>query len=98
MSTPTFTDLDVEFGRFTDLERKFGIKRSTAYALIQQGKIKSRYVRLKGSRAGVQLIDFQSVRELLATAPEKPTAAVEREMYERALASVAKRAANGGNT
>jgi hypothetical protein len=89
----------IEYGRLADLEQRFGIKRSTAYALIEQGKIKSRYVRPKGSRSGVRLIDFQSVRELLAAAPQKPTAVVERDMYQRALSSVAKReelAAKGG--
>ena len=70
VNTPT------EYGRFHDLKRVFGIPRSTAYLLLNQGKIRSRIVRVTGSRCGLRLIDFGSVRELLNGAPEKPTAEI----------------------
>lgn len=69
-------DAPVEFGRFGDLRRVFGIPRSTAYLLLGEGKIRSKIVRLAGSRCGLRLIDFASVREMLNAAPEKPSAAV----------------------
>jgi hypothetical protein len=56
---------EIEFGRFDDLERRFGIRRSTAYELIKAGKIKSSCVKKKGARSGIRLIDFASVREFL---------------------------------
>ena len=56
---------EIEYGRFHDLERRFGIKRSTAYELIWLGKIKSVCVRKKGARSGIRLIDMQSVRDFL---------------------------------
>src|SRR5437868_14401852 len=66
----------IEYGRFHDLKRVFGIPRSTAYLLINEGKIRSKIVRLTGSRCGLRLIDFGSVRDLLNGAPETPSAAV----------------------
>jgi len=59
------TATDIEFGRFDDLQRRFGIRRSTAYELIGAGKIKSVAVKKKGARSGIRLIDFNSVREFL---------------------------------
>jgi hypothetical protein len=56
---------EIEYGRFDELERRFGIRRSTAYELINAGKIKSVAVRKKGARSGIRLIDFASVREFL---------------------------------
>lgn len=55
----------IEFGRFDELERRFGIRRSKAYELIEAGKIKSACVRKKGARFGIRLIDFESVRRFL---------------------------------
>jgi len=55
----------IEYGRFDDLQRRFGIRRSTAYELIAAKKIKSVAVKKKGSRSGIRLIDFNSVREFL---------------------------------
>ena len=55
----------IEYGRFDDLQRRFGLKRSLAYELIGAGKIKSVAVKKKGSRSGIRLIDFNSVREFL---------------------------------
>ncbi len=55
----------IEFGRFDELERRFGIRRSKAYELIEAGKIKSACVKKKGARFGIRLIDFNSVRQFL---------------------------------
>ena len=56
---------EIEWGRFDELQRRFGIRRSTAYELIGEGKIKSVAVKRKGTRSGIRLIDFGSVREFL---------------------------------
>jgi hypothetical protein len=56
---------EIEYGRFDDLEKRFGIRRSTAYELIAAGKIKSVVIKKKGTRWGIRLIDFQSLREFL---------------------------------
>ena len=76
-------ELDVEFGRFTDLDRKFGIKRSMAYQLLAEGKIRSRILRIKPSSNGVRLIDFDSVRRFLSGAPKKPTKQISKTMAKR---------------
>ncbi len=55
----------IEFGRFDELERRFGIRRSKAYELIEAGTIKSTCVKKKGARFGIRLIDFDSVRTFL---------------------------------
>ena len=68
-------DAPIEFGRFHDVRRVFGIPRSTCYLLLNQNKIRSKIVRLAGSRCGLRLIDFGSVRDFLNAAPEKPSAA-----------------------
>ncbi len=54
-----------EFGRFPDLENRFGLKRSLSYQLIADGKIRSVALKKKGARSGVRLIDLGSVREFL---------------------------------
>ena len=55
----------VEYGRFPDVKAQFNITRSTCYALIWAGKIKSCVVKKKGARHGIRLIDMASVREFL---------------------------------
>lgn len=64
MDTVT-TENQAEYGRFADLEHRFGIKRSMAYELIGKGQIKSAVVRRKGARCGIRLIDLASVRDFL---------------------------------
>jgi len=66
-------DAPIEYGRLNDLQRCFGIPRSTAYLLMNEGKIRSRLVRLTRSRTGLRLIDFNSVRDFLNGSPERPT-------------------------
>ncbi len=60
----TQTD-EQEYGRFPDLERLFGLKRSYAYQLIDAKLIKSVAIRKRGTRSGIRLIDLNSVREFL---------------------------------
>ena len=60
---------EIEYGRFDELQRRFGIRRSLAYELINAGKIKSVAVKKKGARSGIRLIDFGSVREFLRAEP-----------------------------
>jgi hypothetical protein len=77
---------DIEYCRLADLDRRFGIRRSTAYTLISEGKIRSRIVRHKGSFMGVRLVDLGSVREFLAACPDKPSQRVSDAMAARAYA------------
>ena len=44
---PFFTE--IEFARIPDVTLKFGIGRSTIYQMLDEGLIKSRYVRTRGS-------------------------------------------------
>jgi hypothetical protein len=71
------------FRRLRDLDRCFGIRRSTAYALLNAGRIKSRVVQTKNSTTGVRLIDVKSVRDFLAKAPAKPSKRISSEMFWR---------------
>jgi len=88
---------EILWGRFGDVRRLFSIPRSTAYALIDAGLIKSRVVRVKGKRGnGIRLIDFNSVRAFIEGAPEQPSKKVRIEMARRAFASADARAKNGG--
>jgi hypothetical protein len=54
-----------EYGRFADLATRFGISRSKAYELIDEGLIRSICVKRKGALTGVRLINLASVREYL---------------------------------
>ena len=63
----------VEYGRFADLERYFGIKPSAAYELIGRGKIKSAVIKKKGARSGIRVINLESFAnssEVLSNADE----------------------------
>ena len=57
--------LEPEFLRVKDVELMFGIKRGKLYALINEGKIKSKTLRSRGTVRGIRLIDIQSVREFI---------------------------------
>jgi hypothetical protein len=50
-----------QYGRFTDVERIFGIKRTTAYALLNAGKIRGCSIVVGGRTSRVRLIDLASV-------------------------------------
>ncbi len=101
MRTETPTEIatqsfdEITFGSFADLRRLCSISRSSAYGLLESGKIKSRYI------GGKRYIDFESVRRLFAKAPQKPSEEVCSVMKKRARDSVEARklaAENGSNS
>ena len=62
--------LEPEFLRVKGVELMFGIKRGKLYALINEGKIKSKTLRSRGTVRGIRLIDIQSVREFINSSEE----------------------------
>jgi hypothetical protein len=54
-----------EFGRVSDIQRLFGLKRGYLYTLINSGTVKSVSLRQRGAKTGVRLIHLQSVRDYL---------------------------------
>lgn len=60
-----FAGVMPEFGRAGDLHRQFGIKRGTAYNLLEAGKIRGVLLRVKGSKSGIRLFDLSSVRNFI---------------------------------
>ena len=54
-----------EFGRWQDVQRRFGIKRGTLYNLIAEGKVKSVVLRRKGNIHGCRIIHLASVSAYL---------------------------------
>ena len=91
MQTETTTEIatqsfdEIAFGSFSDLRRLCRIPRSSAYGLLESGEIKSRYV------GGKRYIDFESVRQFFAKAPQQPSKKLCREMKKRARSSAKKR-------
>lgn len=63
--------LTPEFCRMSDLRVLFGITRSMAYLLINEGKIRSVSLRRLGNLKGVRLVYVASVREYLNSLLEK---------------------------
>jgi len=61
---------DAEFCDLPGLHARFGIKRSLAYQLLGDGKIKGVTLRRNGRVRGKRLIQIQSVRDFLAKQPE----------------------------
>lgn len=67
-----------EFGRCQDLQRLFGLKRGSAYNLLNDGKIKGVLLRVRGQKSGVRLWDMASIRAYIrsqmyaATKEQKP--------------------------
>src|SRR5262249_40592745 len=60
---------DPEFVDLPSLESKFGLKRSLAYLLINEGAIRSVVLRRRGTIKGKRLVDCASVRAFLASQP-----------------------------
>jgi len=56
---------DPEFLDARGIEGRFGIKRSLAYVLMADGKIKGVSLRRKGSKTGKRLFSVPSVRAYL---------------------------------
>ena len=59
--------LPPEWGDVKDARRTFGLKENLAYTLINTGAIESIVIRSKGKARGKRLINFASVRRLLAS-------------------------------
>jgi hypothetical protein len=57
--------IDPEFVDIPGLQARWGIKRSLAYQLIADGKIRSVSLRRRGRCRGKRLFDVSSVREFL---------------------------------
>jgi hypothetical protein len=66
---PAYTGIPVgdspEFGRATDLQKIFGLRRGTIYNLLRAGRIRGCLLRVKGKKSGVRLFDIQSVRQFI---------------------------------
>jgi hypothetical protein len=58
-------DLFPEFLRIPDVEKLFGLKRSTLYEILRTGKVRSVALRKEGAAKGVRLISTQSLRDFL---------------------------------
>jgi len=56
-----------EWGDARDVQRQFGIKETHLYQLMREGRIKSVLVRGRGKSRGKRLINFASVRAMLAS-------------------------------
>jgi len=53
------------FGRFSDVEALYGLKRTTTYNLLKEGKIRSCALTVTGKRCRARLIDLDSVEEFI---------------------------------
>ena len=73
METPLITTDKIrpEWIRPADVKSFFGISRSKAYELIEQGAIKSRSLRKRGQANGTRLISYDSLAEYIENQPEK---------------------------
>lgn len=60
-----FNGATPEFGRTSDIQRLFGLKRGTLYNLSADGKIRGCLLRVRGSKSGVRLWDLASVRNFI---------------------------------
>lgn len=63
----TLPGSDSEFCRMADMRRLFGITRSTAYQLANDGLIRTVSLRKRGNARGVRLVLVPSVRAYLQT-------------------------------
>lgn len=54
-----------EFVRVGDIQRLTGVKRGITYRLIASGKFRSVLLRERGSKTGIRLVYWPSVREFL---------------------------------
>ena len=57
--------IDPEFVDFSGLEAGWGIKRSLAYQLLNDGKIKGVSLRRRGRSRGKRLFSVDSIRQFL---------------------------------
>lgn len=59
------SDVDPEFVDIPGLEARWGIKRSLAYQLLNDGKIKGVSLRRRGQSRGKRLFSVDSIRAFL---------------------------------
>jgi hypothetical protein len=62
---PASPGTDTEFVDLAGLRQRFGIRRSLAYLLIEDGSIRSVSLRRRGAAKGKRLVDVASVRRFL---------------------------------
>jgi len=68
---PRIAPPEPEWGDVRDVQRQFGIRETHLYQLMKEGRIKSVLIKGRGRSRGKRLINFASVRRLLAEAQEK---------------------------
>jgi len=68
-----FSGVTPEFGRVTDIQRLFGIKRGILYRWINEGRVKSACVREPGNFKGIRLVSVDSVRRYIESQMEEIT-------------------------
>jgi hypothetical protein len=64
---PRIAPPEPEWGDVRDVQRQFGIKETHLYQLMKEGRIKSALIRGRGRSRGKRLINFASVRAMLAS-------------------------------
>jgi hypothetical protein len=90
MAIQMFESGVVEWIGLSDLWR-FGLSRSTGYNLIEQGKIRSVNLRVKGKLTGRRLIDVQSLRDYLNSLTGEVDSELSSKRREAAVQSAKKR-------
>jgi hypothetical protein len=76
-----------EFVTISDLPARFGIGRSLAYSLIEDGLIRSVSLRREGMKRGKRLVNVASVREFLRSQPEDVHPGWSAQMHKAGLES-----------
>ena len=64
------SQIEPEYVDCDGIRLRFGIKRSLAYKLMNEGKIKSLSLTSDGKIRGKRLFEVKSVREFLASCPK----------------------------
>jgi predicted DNA-binding transcriptional regulator AlpA len=65
---PEWQNLKPEWLRVPEATRVFGLCRSSLYALIAEGKIKSTAFKKRGALRGIRLISYDSLAQLIEQA------------------------------
>lgn len=68
----TSPSIEAEFLRVRDVAKFCGLCRTTVYALIKSGKLKSKCIRQPGSTTGIRLISKQAIRDFIESCPDTP--------------------------
>jgi hypothetical protein len=56
------------YGRIGDIQRIFGLTKSTIYNLLRSGRIRGCSLKVKGNRSRIRLIDVSSVSAFIEAA------------------------------